>query len=139
MRIAESMSRLNDLGYARYDLASHLGVSTSDDRLGALAAEFDGLPPDPYAADAGRYRRFGRGVLLPWNAEFRWMPGIQDDVPEPATLDGANVYQQGMHNPEYAGIVRHMPGLTDGIRGNSLLTDLIMFDFGQTAWNETVL
>ncbi|WP_202818823.1 2OG-Fe dioxygenase family protein [Actinosynnema sp. ALI-1.44] len=106
-----------------------------DDQLRSLTAEFEQLPVDPYSSGDGRYRRFGRGILLPWNGEFMWMPETVADMPD-GTTAGLNDYRQGEHNPEFSGVVRHMPGLTDAIRRNSLLSRLIQFDFAQTTWTE---
>ncbi|MFJ8916220.1 2OG-Fe dioxygenase family protein [Amycolatopsis sp. NPDC102389] len=131
-------SKLQRLGYERYELASTLGVSPVDERLRSLTLEFERLPLDPYSRNDGRYRRFGRGVLLPWNAEFRWMPDAVANMPDGTTVS-FNDYRQGRHNPEFSGLVRQMPGLTEGIRSNSLLAELIEFDFAQTAWNEAEL
>ncbi|MFD2417117.1 2OG-Fe dioxygenase family protein [Amycolatopsis pigmentata] len=131
------ISGLQQLGYERYDLASALGVSATDAGLRGLTTEFEELPPDPYAPEDGRFRRFGRGVLLPWNGAFHWMPdtaaadGSQDD--------GVTLYQQGAYNPEYLGLVRRIPGLTEGVRRNSLLAEMVSFDFSQTTWNNAEL
>jgi hypothetical protein len=134
MTSTATISGLQQRGYERYDLASELGVSPADGRLRGLTTEFELLPPDPYAPEDGRFRRFGRGVLLPWSKEFHWMPEIPADTGRPD--GGVNLYQQGVYNPEYVGLVRQMPGLTEGVRQNSLLTDMVRFDFSQTAWSD---
>ncbi|GAA1982113.1 2OG-Fe dioxygenase family protein [Amycolatopsis minnesotensis] len=126
------LSGLQQLGYERYDLAAQLGVSALDEGFHTLALEFDNLPVDPYAESSGRFRRFGRGVLLPWSGEFDWMPETAAD----ASSDAVNRYQQGTHNPEYADQVRQLPSLTEAIKNSSLLAELIRFDFARTSWHD---
>lgn len=126
------LSSLRQLGYERYDLAAHLGVSASDEGFHRLALEFDNLPADPYAEGAGRFRRFGRGMLLPWSDEFHWLP----ETAAESSGDAVNRYQQGAHNPEYPGLVRKMPPLTEAVKDSSLLADLIRFDFDRTSWDD---
>lgn len=138
MKLAAPASELQRLGFARYELASMLDISMTDERLRRLTVEFGQLPGDPHSRNEGRFRRFGRGVLLPWNDEFHWMPETLVNMPDGTTCS-VNHYQQGMHNPEFIGMVRHMPGLTESVRRNSLLTELIKFDFSQTTWSEVEL
>lgn len=131
MRTTTAVSKLNQEGFERYELASVLGVSTTDGRFVELLAEFARLPQDPYSQREGRFRRFGRGVLLPWNGDFQW-------IPENGAAGSESMveYQQGTYNPQFVNQVRQMPGLTAPIRENALLAELIRFDFAQTAWNE---
>ncbi|ANN15924.1 hypothetical protein SD37_09895 [Amycolatopsis orientalis] len=131
-------SKLQDCGYERYSLGSMLDTAFTDEPLHDLTAQFEQLPVDPYSKNEGRYRRYGRGVLLPWNNRFYWMPDAVADMPDGSSVS-FNDYQQGRHNPEFAGVVRHMPGLTEAIKRNSLLTELIRFDFARTTWEEAEL
>lgn len=124
-------SELFENGYARYDLAKHFNVNVDNDDYQALKAEFDDLPEDPYAKGSGRYRRYARGLLLPWSREFSWLP-----VTESQARDGVNGYYQGDHNPEYVGVVRYLAALSESARTNSVLLDMIIFDFEQTYWND---
>jgi hypothetical protein len=128
MPISSASTALLERGYARYDLADRLGVSESDERFTSLLAEFIDLPADPYEPEAGRYRRYGRGLYLPWSAEFQWMP-------DAAGNGTGNGYYQGEHNPDYSHVVRDLPTLTASTRKNPLLLDILAFDFAQTRWN----
>jgi hypothetical protein len=58
------------------------------------------------------------------------LPDRSDDT------TAVNDYQQGKHNPQFVGQVRHMPALTAAVRDNTLLTELVRFDFAQTTWSE---
>ncbi|MEV6133411.1 2OG-Fe dioxygenase family protein [Streptomyces violaceusniger] len=122
---------LAERGYARYDLAAHFGVTSSDERYRALLAEYADLPPDPYATEAGRKRRFARGLYMPWSGEFSWIPDTYQDA-----VDPLNGYFQGGHNPEYVGVIRRLPALRGTAKENPLLLDILRFDFEQTRWNE---
>lgn len=125
-------SKLVEQGFARYDLAAELGVSDSDENLLALLAEYDDLPPDPYAPGTRRYRRYARGMILPWSGEFTWIPDTR--IGEGG--ERLNGYYQGDHNPEYVGVVRALPALRESALSNPLLRDVVRFDFEQTRWNE---
>ncbi|MFI9450274.1 2OG-Fe dioxygenase family protein [Amycolatopsis sp. NPDC052450] len=123
-------SRLFDVGYERYDLAERLNVSESDPEFQALLAEFEDLPADPYATDAGRYRRYARGVMLPWSRTFTWIPEVRQ-----SESDSVNGYFQGDFNPDFAGVVRTLPAMTESSLNNQLLKDIVLFDFDQTTWS----
>jgi hypothetical protein len=95
-----------------------------------LRAAYADLPDDPYARGSGRYRRYARGMFLPWTGEFTWIPSAGGPAGE-----GMNGYFQGEHNPEYMGVIRELPAISDDILANPLLVDIIRFDFQQTRWN----
>ncbi|MFF5480065.1 2OG-Fe dioxygenase family protein [Streptomyces sp. NPDC012935] len=124
-------SELSKNGFAKWNLADVFGISESDSNYQALAGEYDNLPEDPYAAGSGRYRRYARGLYLPWSKEFSWIPATEDQ-----SRDGMNGYYQGNHNPEYVGVVRNLPAISERARNNQLLLDIIDFDFQQTRWND---
>jgi hypothetical protein len=127
---ADTGSLLSEVGYERYDLADLLNISDSDADFKALLVEFDDLPADPYATDACRYRRYARGVVLPWSRMLIWIPEVRQ-----AGENGASGYFQGDHNPDYAGIVRTLPAIPESALNNQLLKDIVLFDFDQTRWD----
>ncbi|OPG03930.1 hypothetical protein B1R27_27000 [Streptomyces sp. GKU 895] len=118
-------------GHDRYSLADHLGITEEDASYRSLRAAYDDLPADPYAPGSGRYRRYARGMFLPWSREFIWMPAT-----ETQRSNGMHGYYQGDHNPEYPGIVRDLAAISDEVCGNQLLQDMVQFDFEQTRWSE---
>ena len=119
-------------GHARYDVAAELGINVQDDKnYLALRDAYADLPPDPYAPGSGRYRRYARGMFLPWSKEFLWMPATESQL-----RNGMHGYYQGDHNPEYVGVVRDLPAISDFVCRNQLLLDMIQFDFDQTRWDE---
>ncbi|MET9301292.1 2OG-Fe dioxygenase family protein [Micromonospora aurantiaca] len=130
-----SISRETDLigsGFARYDLAKRFGISPDGDvNYKSLVAEFEDLPADPYATEAGRFRRYGRGLYFPWSGQFTWIPAPRDQGG-----NEVNGYYQGDHNPEYVGMVRTLPAISETARTNPLLLDILQFNFQQTRWNE---
>lgn len=119
------------LGFVRHDLASHFGVTDDDKHYAALKAAFDHIPEDPHAPGSGRYRRYARGLILPWSRQFAWIPPLGGQA-----RAGLNGYYQGVYNPEHAGMVRYLPDVGQEARRNDLLLEMIMFDFGQTYWDE---
>ncbi|KJS53836.1 2OG-Fe dioxygenase family protein [Streptomyces rubellomurinus] len=124
-------SELSKNGYDRWDLAEHFGLTEADENYRTLRAAYDDLPADPYAPGSGRHRRYARGVFLPWSKEFFWMPATESQARE-----GMNGYYQGDNNPEYVGVVRELPAISQEICANPLLLDLIRFDFEQTRWSQ---
>lgn len=124
-------SILSKEGHDRWDLGAHFGITEESENFKLLRAAYEDLPQDPYAPDSGRYRRYARGVFLPWSREFFWMPATERQARE-----GMNGYYQGNHNPEYVGVVRDLPAITKAVCDNPLLLDMIQFDFSQTRWNE---
>ena len=124
-------STLSRQGYDRWDLGAHFGIDEENTDYKALKASYEDLPKDPYALGSGRYRRYARGMFLPWSREFIWMPATESQA-----RDGMNGYYQGDNNPEYVGVTRDLPAISQEVCANKLLLDLIQFDFSQTRWDE---
>lgn len=122
-------SSLFDHGFARYDLAKILNVPEDDEWLRQLQDAFANLPPDPYLVGGSRYRRYARAVLLPWSTRLEWIPPIPDPI-----YGWTVEYYQGQFNPEFPGVVRAFPSITEEARNNPLLARLIQFDLTQTFW-----
>jgi hypothetical protein len=118
-------------GFARYDLAKELGITESDTVFQNLRAEFVDLPPDPYATEAGRNRRYARGIFMPWSREFSWIPDT--DFGDQGYMNG---YWQADHNPEYVGVVRKLPAMSETARNNPIIHQILAFDFAQTRWSQ---
>ncbi|GKS85864.1 2OG-Fe dioxygenase family protein [Acidovorax sp. SUPP1855] len=101
--------------------------------LKILHQEFDGLEHDPYApAQVQRFRRYGNGIILPWDdqADIHWIPTVQDD--QGARLSG---YDQGGNNPEHPDI-RYFHALSEAAKATDFLCDLVKKDFSHTFWSE---
>lgn len=130
-RSAKVDSNLAEQGYGRWDLAALLGVAAGDTDPQQVRDAFDDLPEDLYAVGSGRYRRYGRGMYLPWSGTFAWLPATSSQQNK-----GTNGYYQGSHNPEFAEVTRELPAITPEICENRLLRRLIEFDYSQTSWNE---
>jgi hypothetical protein len=111
-------------GYCRF--RAEAGISS----LAPLHEALDDLPPDPYGCQRNRYRRYSQAVLRPWTSELDWMPGLQEGS------GSYTEYFQGDYNPEFKGIHRRFPSLTDELKQDSLLLRLIWQDFGLTSWSE---
>ncbi|MCX5205992.1 2OG-Fe dioxygenase family protein [Streptomyces sp. NBC_00237] len=127
----EIHSPLIDAGFARYnsaDLLRELPDSDADALFDRLRAAFASLPADPYAGDANRYRRYDRGVYVPWEGTFSWLPLGHDPVLGPVTE-----YYQGDHNPEHPGERRRFAALPPDVRSNALLREIIRFDAAEAA------
>ncbi|PRY41656.1 2OG-Fe dioxygenase family protein [Umezawaea tangerina] len=121
---------LVDNGFARWDLAEELGITESDASFQDLRAEFIDLPPDPYATEEGRNRRYARGIFLPWSREFSWIPDTH--LGEQGWMNG---YWQADHNPDYAGVLRKLPAMTEAAKNNPIIHKILSFDFAQTRWS----
>ncbi|MFK0294341.1 2OG-Fe dioxygenase family protein [Streptomyces sp. NPDC090442] len=131
MQTLTESTTLVEQGFARYDLAEEFGIAESDDVYQSLRAEFVDLPPDPYATEAGRNRRYARGIYLPWSREFSWIPNTHFD--EQGWMNG---YYQADHNPEYVGVVRKLPAMSETARNNPIIREILSFDFAQTRWSQ---
>jgi hypothetical protein len=125
-------TQLFQTGIERFDLASHLSVDLDGADYRALRSAYDDLPEDPYAKGSGRYRRYARGMLLPWTKEFSWIPATPGQ-----SREGMCGYYQGDHNPEYVGMTRNLAAISEDIYSNKILLDIIRFDFERTRWNDT--
>ncbi|MCP9985360.1 2OG-Fe dioxygenase family protein [Streptomyces sudanensis] len=130
MQTLSEPSTLVQHGFARYDLAEEFGITESDEAFRSLRAEFLDLPPDPYAPEVGRNRRYARGVFLPWSREFDWIPDTH--LGERGRMNG---YYQADHNPEYVGVVRELPAMSETARNNPIIREILSFDFAQTRWS----
>ena len=122
---------LSKNGYDRWNVGNELGATEESDDYRSLRAAFEDLPEDPYARGSGRYRRYARGMFLPWSQQFIWMPATESQARE-----GMNGYYQGDNNPEYINVTRSLPAITAETCQNQLLLDIIDFDFSQTYWSE---
>ncbi|MFD1396291.1 2OG-Fe dioxygenase family protein [Kroppenstedtia eburnea] len=125
---------LEETGYIRFDLSSELEHPGSMEQFRQLLQEFAELPLDPYNKKAHRYRRYSRGIILPWTKEFHWLPNYQ-------TSDGEQLceYFQGTYNAEYNEEYRAFSPLSEATKQNPLLTKIIMYDYEQTFWDRRTL
>ncbi|MEU1285845.1 2OG-Fe dioxygenase family protein [Kitasatospora sp. NPDC005856] len=128
----EQATRVRRDGYARLG-AADLGIDT-----GAMAADFAelaeayrDLPPDPYARQTHRFRRYSHAVHLPWTGELSFIPGAPDKE-----FGTVTEYWQVEHNPEYPRVRRRLPDIPPALRGNRLLDALIRADLGHALWLE---
>lgn len=121
-------------GYIRFNLSSKLNHPDSEGQFRQLAQEFMDMPLDPYNEKAHRYRRYSRGIILPWTNEFHWLPNYQ-------TPEGESVceYYQGSYNAEYKEEYRVFPPLSEKTKESPLLTEIVKYDFKQTFWDERTL
>src|SRR5437763_2836614 len=126
-----STASLSVDGYGLWDLQACFGITEEDGSYKALRAAFEDLPADEYAPGSGRYRRYARGIFLPWARDFTWMPATESQARE-----GMNGYYQGDNNPEYVGMTRELPAISESVCRNQLLLEMIQFDFSQTRWSE---
>jgi hypothetical protein len=117
-------------GYIRFDLS---GLSNDPDQKNFLEIkeEFGTLPPDPYAQHLHRYRRYSRAIILPNTDQLIWLPEIADEDNQFYAE-----YFQGKYNPEYTDSYRKFPALSEKVKSNALLKDIILYDFKQTFWHE---
>jgi hypothetical protein len=124
-------STLSHRGWDRWDLGTEFGIDETGANFQALRTAYDDLPEDPYALGSGRFRRYARGIFLPWSKEFFWMPATKSQSHE-ATYG----YYQGDNNPEFVNITRNLRAISEEACNNKILLDIIQFDFSQTRWNE---
>lgn len=122
------MSRLKDNGFEYYTLDELKAKTYYKQDLEAITSVFDELPQDEYAPHLNRYRRYARAVIMPGSHRLEWLPKtIIDD-------NSYYEYFQGSFNPEYTDEYRRFPALPEEIMHNTLLEDIIRFDFQQTFW-----
>nr|WP_279158810.1 2OG-Fe dioxygenase family protein [Pseudomonas corrugata] len=122
---------LAEAGYVHY-IPKMRTACSAEDILG-LRREFERLERDDYApSGTNRFRRYGNGVLLPWEQEGRinWLPSVRDA----AGRDCAG-YDQAGHNPDHQEI-RNFPALSDEVKENSALIELIREDYSMTFWSD---
>jgi hypothetical protein len=125
-------TELSEAGFARYgaeDFRKRVAEYDADRLLEELQGQFVGMPSDPYAPNANRYRRYGRAVYVPWSGNLTWLPPVQD-----AELGEATEYFQGDFNPEFRGARRRFPAVPAEARANELLRQIILFDAEQALW-----
>ncbi|MGW4380590.1 2OG-Fe dioxygenase family protein [Kitasatospora sp. NPDC004531] len=128
----DSRARVRRAGYARLgpaDLGVDLPAAAAD--LAELTSAYRELPPDPYALETNRFRRYSHAVHLPWTGELSFVPGAPD--PDFGTV---TVYWQDEHNPEYPRVPRRLPDVPAGLHGNGLLNALIRADLDHALWLE---
>ncbi|WP_347860942.1 2OG-Fe dioxygenase family protein [Salimicrobium sp. PL1-032A] len=124
------MSFLKNNGYEYYDLKEQLQYTQLEEDLEELKQEFTTLPIDSYAKELNRYRRYARAVIIPGTGEVQWLPSVETEEGE------MYKYFQGSFNPEYTNAARDFPAISEKIRANKLLNDIVMFDYRQTFWRE---
>ncbi|MFI9031094.1 2OG-Fe dioxygenase family protein [Streptomyces sp. NPDC053560] len=117
-------------GYARLPGAS-LGVDAkwAAGELTQFAQAYEGLPRDPYAPHANRYRRYSHAVYLPWKDELSFIPGVPD-----AEYGSTSAYWQDEHNREFPRIRRRLPDLPTALHSNQLLNAIIRADLAEALW-----
>ncbi|MFG3224629.1 2OG-Fe dioxygenase family protein [Kitasatospora sp. NPDC048194] len=128
----EQAVRVRRDGYARLG-AADLGVDLEAmaDDFGRLAGAYDDLPPDPYAKETNRFRRYSHAVYLPWTGELSYIPGAPDDE-----FGTVTEYWQDEHNPEYPRVRRRLPDIPTALHGNRLLDAVIRADLEHALWLE---
>ncbi|MEI2355494.1 2OG-Fe dioxygenase family protein [Mesobacillus zeae] len=109
----------------------HLPVEDMEGDLKQLAAAFDQLPVDTYSLESHRYRRYSRAIINPWDGALQWLPNYHDENGEQKSL-----YFQGTFNAEYLEQNRAFPSLSEEIKANSLLQEIIKYDFNETFWSK---
>ncbi len=125
---------LESNGYCRFRADDIVPAYGANGGIARLRAAVEKLPPDPHAPLANRYRRYSNAVLLPWCRKLEWMPNRHSHA-GPYT----EYYQEPEFNPEFPAVVRRMPPLEDGLKGDPFLNDLIWHDFDLTFWTEVQL
>lgn len=122
-------NEMKEKGFIQFDIREEL-PSVSEEELALIKRTFESMPKDAYAQTNGRYRRFSRAVIMPWNLHLEWLPSSYDE-------DGNEVaeYFQGDFNPEYKEAYRKFPALPEAVRNTELLKQIIQYDFAQTHWN----
>jgi hypothetical protein len=132
---ASTAQSLQTDGYCRFKVDDIAPSPDTERGLARLQAAVDNLPPDPYAPNANRYRRYSNGILLPWSRRVEWMPNRQGPKGE------FSEYYQSDYNPEYLSKVRHFMPFEDDLKHDSFLSHIVWQDFDLTLdfWNEAQL
>ncbi|MFD0406704.1 YbdK family carboxylate-amine ligase [Kitasatospora sp. NPDC127116] len=128
----ERGGRVRRDGYARLN-AADLGIDTvalAED-FTRLADSYQGLPPDPYARETHRFRRYSHAVHLPWTGELSYIPGTPDEE-----FGTVTEYWQDEHNPEYPRVRRRLPDIPEALHRNRLLDALVRADLDRALWLE---
>ncbi len=90
-----------------------------------LRQDYETLPPDQYCESGNRYRRHSRYVLLPWLNLLESRPIAQ-------------YLQDRELNPTDGGVIRTFERLSKAIEANAFLREMILFDFSNTTFEETI-
>lgn len=117
-------------GYAHYFPRVSQKYDVED--LTLLKSEFAQLEKDEYAPPGvNRFRRYGNGVLLPWqtSSTVHWLPIVLDQAGRRRAG-----YDQGGNNPEHTNI-RYFHSLSEKVKNDRVLLDLIGEDFSYTFWS----
>ncbi|MFE4480476.1 MULTISPECIES: YbdK family carboxylate-amine ligase [Streptomycetaceae] len=131
-RPPERGGRVRRDGYARLN-AADLGIDTvalAED-FTRLADSYQDLPPDPYARETHRFRRYSHAVHLPWTGELSYIPGTPDEE-----FGTVTEYWQDEHNPEYPRVRRRLPDIPEALHRNRLLDALVHADLDRALWLE---
>ncbi|MFE2107142.1 2OG-Fe dioxygenase family protein [Kitasatospora sp. NPDC059463] len=128
----EHGGRVRRDGYARLN-AADLGIDTAAlaEDFARLADTYQDLPPDPYARETRRFRRYSHAVYLPWTGELSYIPGAPDEE-----FGSVTEYWQDEHNPEYPRMRRRLPDIPEALHGNRLLDILVRADLDRALWLE---
>lgn len=129
-KLCIQMKPLQQKGFIRFDLQQMWQSPTMEQELSQLQQAFADLPLDPYAPNQTRFRRYSRAVILPWNGALHWLPNYVKE-------DGTEVceYFQGPFNAEHVDEHREFTPLTEQCKNNSLLHNIIQYDYSQTYWD----
>ncbi len=90
-----------------------------------LRQDYETLPPDQYCESGNRYRRHSRYVLLPWLNLLESRPIAQ-------------YLQDRELNPTDGGVIRTFERLSKAIEANAFLREMILFDFFNIRFEETI-
>ncbi|MFF2545127.1 YbdK family carboxylate-amine ligase [Kitasatospora sp. NPDC058063] len=131
-RPPERGGRVRRDGYVRLN-AADLGIDTAAlaEDFTRLADSYQDLPPDPYARETHRFRRYSHAVHLPWTGELSYIPGAPDEE-----FGTVTEYSQDEHNPEYPRVRRRLPDIPEALHRNRLLDALVRADLDRALWLE---
>ena len=116
-------------GYCRFDGRDGATTQTVERGLERLRQALDHLPEDTHAPRANRFRRYSRGILIPWrHGHLEWVPN-RGEPGDPYTE-----FWQGPYNPEYLDVVRRFKPIDESLRADPLLMHLVWRDFDLTFW-----
>lgn len=116
-------------GYQKFELSQWSGGLDLGSSILELSKYYIQLPRDPYDTKNTRYRWYGRGLYLPWEATFEWLP-------EEVAADGKSysAYYQAGHNPEHREEFRYFETIPPAARTNEALVMCIRNALAQTEW-----
>ncbi len=93
--------------------------------LSLFQRDYEALPADQYCESGNRYRRHSRYVLLPWLNLLESRPTAQ-------------YIQDRELNPTDGGVIRTFERLSKAMEVNAFLREMILFDFFNTTFEETI-